>query len=168
MMSTMGRPAADEPETTVPRKRSADSDEPPQPQPDAPSRSAAQAPTPRHGRLPHSIIERRYRDNLNKQLETLRGKLPNLRDLHSCSGEIEDSGGIPAKFPTKAVIISAAIRYIEQLEAERERTNGRVKTLQDQVDGLQKLVRCDDCSILKYLEGLQVSPDGVNAMNFDP
>ncbi|KAF2860729.1 hypothetical protein K470DRAFT_203755, partial [Piedraia hortae CBS 480.64] len=103
-------------------------------------------------RLPHSVIERRYRDNLNRQLEMLRTKLPTLKDGSTPGpSEIEDSA-VPPKFPTKAVIIGAAIRYIEQLEAERDRQNSRVRSLHDQVEGLQKLVRCEDCAILKYLE----------------
>lgn len=129
-------------------------------------------------RLPHSIIERRYRDNLNKQLDSLRAKIPRFKDSLVCSQEIEDSG-IPAKWPSKAVIVASGVRYIEQLEHEQKQaesrvqllerqqaeTNTRMRALQDQVEALQKLVRCDDCSILKYLESLQVSNgDGNNPM----
>jgi len=130
--------------------------------PTAPRRPTQSSAPSRPGRLPHSVIERRYRDNLNRQLDTLRNRLPNFKESFACSAEIEDSG-LPAKWPSKAIIIAAAIRYIEQIESERDRAKAHAKGLQDQVDGLQKLVRCDDCSIMKYLETLQASNEFTNA-----
>jgi len=41
-------------------------------------------------RLPHRVVERRYRDNLNSQIDTLSSKLPTLRDSVACSLDVDD------------------------------------------------------------------------------
>ncbi|KAF2773378.1 hypothetical protein EJ03DRAFT_253260, partial [Teratosphaeria nubilosa] len=106
-------------------------------------------------RVPHNLIERRYRDNLNSQIEALRLTVPALRDAYDCtSPDVEESGlatVAPAKLPSKAVIISTAVDYVKQLENEKLKLQAATKSLQEQVAGLQKLVRCDDCAILQYL-----------------
>jgi hypothetical protein len=107
----------------------------------------------RKGRLPHSAIERRYRDNLNAQLEALRSVLPNLKDLKSPDGD--ESGKLPI---TKAVIISAAIKYIEQMHAETMQMNERVGALQQRISGLQKLVKCD-VSRVEFPAKMFMGPD---------
>ena len=111
--------------------------------------------TKRSGRVPHSIIERRYRDNLNTQIETLRLLIPSVRESPQ---DVEDSLGIPPKAPSKAVVITAAAGYIKELEADRARMMTETKTLYEQVASLQQLLRCDNCSILQYLKSLQLDP----------
>ncbi|KAK3661373.1 hypothetical protein LTR22_007580 [Elasticomyces elasticus] len=111
---------------------------------------------PKSRRLPHNLIERRYRDNLNHQIEVLRNELPNFKSIVACSAgdDIEDQS-LGSKWPSKAVVIAAAVQYIASLEQERSQADARNKLLCKQVDGLQKLVKCDDCSIVKYLESMQ-------------
>jgi hypothetical protein len=112
------------------------------------------------GRVPHNLIERRYRDNLNSQIEALRLVVPSLKDACDCAyPDVEESGVAtvaPAKLPSKAVIISTAVDYVKQLEQEKAKLTTATKVLQEQVAGLQKLVRCDDCAILQYLASLQL------------
>lgn len=109
--------------------------------------------TKRSGRVPHSIIERRYRDNLNNQIEALRLLIPSVRETPQ---DVEDSLGIPPKAPSKAVVITAAASYIKELEAERAQRTAETKTLYEQVANLQQLLRCDNCSILQYLKSMQL------------
>ncbi|KAK1039944.1 hypothetical protein LTR74_018722, partial [Friedmanniomyces endolithicus] len=59
----------------------------------------------RPSRIPHSHIERRYRQNLNLQLDALTRKLPNLKT----SGFDVDDSTLPIKAPTKALIIATAV-----------------------------------------------------------
>lgn len=115
----------------------------------------APSPQPQRGRVPHNLVERRYRENLKYLVQALGQRLPSLEGAYQCvaAADIEDSTVRP---PSKATIIAAAINYIEQLEFEKEQARGRIGSLREQVDGLQKLVRCDDCSILKYFEGMQM------------
>ncbi|KAK4543208.1 hypothetical protein LTR36_005758 [Oleoguttula mirabilis] len=106
---------------------------------------------------PHKLVERRYRHNINAHLDKLSQKLPALRDVYACAPlDIEDSGARVVKAPPKATVIAAAAKYIERLESEKVKANDFVRALQEQVEGLQKLVRCDDCAVLRYLERLQV------------
>lgn len=108
-------------------------------------------------RVPHNLVERRYRDNLNNQIEQLRLTLPSLRDAQPSGCETEDIVTIGPRMPSKAVIISTAATYIKDLETERERLLDATKALQGQVSSLQKLVRCEDCSMLGYLNKMQVA-----------
>ncbi len=93
--------------------------------------------------------------NLNHQIEVLRDELPTFKSIMACTADIEDATTLAGKWPSKAVVIAAAIQYIAQLELERGKANARNSLLCEQVEGLQRLVRCDDCSIVKYLEAKQ-------------
>lgn len=108
------------------------------------------------GRVPHNLVERRYRDNLNNQIESLRLTLPSLKDAQPCTDiALEDTSS--PRMPSKAVIISTAATYIKDMENERTRLLAANKALQEQVAGLQKLVRCDDCNILQYLNTMNLT-----------
>lgn len=118
-----------------------------------------------HRRIPHTIIERRYRDNLNTQIETLRLTLPSLKNAYLCSSSSSSSGGggatidvedaaLPPRLPSKAMIIATAATYIKELESERDVAEENVRNLQQQVVDLQKLIQCNDCSILQYLQAV--------------
>ena len=74
---------------------------------------------------------------------------------HVSTSDVEDDHSL-CKNPTKADVITTAIRHIEHLEGEVRGTQAFVKTLQDQIEGLQKLVRCDDCAMMKFLQGKQL------------
>lgn len=124
---------------------------------EVPVRNTRPKPTnKRSGRVPHSIIERRYRDNLNNQIEALRLLIPSVRETPQ---DVEDSLGIPPKAPSKAVVITAAASYIKELETERAQRAAETKTLYEQVANLQQLLRCDNCSILQYLKSMQLEND---------
>lgn len=117
-----------------------------------------------HRRIPHTIIERRYRDNLNTQIETLRLTLPSLKNAYLCSSSSSSGGGgatidvedaaLPPRLPSKAMIIATAATYIKELESERDVAEENVRNLQQQVVDLQKLIQCNDCSILQYLQAV--------------
>ncbi|KAK3669473.1 hypothetical protein LTR78_010659 [Recurvomyces mirabilis] len=94
---------------------------------------------PKGRRLPHNLIERRYRDNLNRQIEVLRDELPTFKSIVAYTADIEDT--------------TTSLGAV--LEQERGQATTRNTLLCEQVEGLQKLVRCDDCAIVKYLEGMQ-------------
>lgn len=117
-----------------------------------------------HRRIPHTIIERRYRDNLNTQIETLRLTLPSLKNAYLCPSSSSSAGGgatidvedaaLPPRLPSKAMIIATAATYIKELESERDVAEENVRNLQQQVVDLQKLIQCNDCSILQYLQAV--------------
>lgn len=68
-------------------------------------------------RIPHTAVERRYRENLNLHLEKLRSAVPNLQAAHRRrSSDIND----PMK-PSKCEVLMGAVDYIKRLEREVER-----------------------------------------------
>jgi len=108
-------------------------------------------------RVPHHVIERRYRDNLNGQIEKLRTCIPSLAtDGCSPTSDMEDDP-MPVKCPSKASVIVSAQAYIKELEEQQARLQSNTRALREQVTGLQKLVRCDDCSVVKYFNSLQLN-----------
>jgi len=107
-------------------------------------------------RVPHHVVERRYRDNLNGQIEALRVCIPSLAtDECSTISDVEDAP-VPAKLPSKASVIATAQTYIRVLEDQQARLRTDADALRVQIAGLQKLVRCDDCSVIKYFNSLQL------------
>lgn len=84
-----------------------------------PAQSEASA-QPSSRRMAHNLVERRYRDALNSELERLRRAIPHIRGLDS-----ETPDGRPR--PSKATVLAAATDYIKRLERECD-------ALQDELD----------------------------------
>lgn len=111
----------------------------------------------RGGRVPHNLVERRYRDNLNHQIESLRLTLPSLKDAQPSlpGSDFEDLSS--PRMPSKAIIISTAATYIRDMENERARLLDANKALVEQVASLQKLVRCDEGNLLHYVNAMSMT-----------
>src|SRR5690242_16714441 len=71
-------------------------------------------------RLPHNQVERKYRESLNTQLDSLRRVVPSLQQNNrGCDGaDIEDLP-TPSK-PSKAVILASATAHIKQQEKDKK------------------------------------------------
>lgn len=134
---------------------------------DAAAHYAAKPPPRRNvrGRTPHKLVERRYREAMNGQFDALKSKVPGLGEMDASlavasgnDGHDEDLRLHDAQFkiPTKGAIIIGAVGYIDELTAEKNALSAQVARLASQVDGLQRLVNCNDCSVMKYFSGLQV------------
>jgi hypothetical protein len=106
-------------------------------------------------RMPHHVVERRYRDNLNERIDALRLSIPSLANNQAGASDVEDA--ITTKLPSKANVIAAALDYVKSLEEERAQLMNEATALREQVAKLQKLVRCDDCSVIEYFNSLQLS-----------
>jgi hypothetical protein len=48
--------------------------------------------------------------------------------------------------------MAAAAKYIDDLERDMAQRDNFVTALQEQIQGLQKLVNCDDCAIVRNLQ----------------
>jgi hypothetical protein len=109
-------------------------------------------------RLPHNQVERKYRESLNTQLESLRRVVPALQqNPQACDGvDMEDLPTPPSK-PSKAVILASATAYIKQMEKEKKAAQEENQILRTRVKALQALVKCDDCSIMQYVMDLKIS-----------
>ncbi|KIW32059.1 uncharacterized protein PV07_03633 [Cladophialophora immunda] len=109
----------------------------------------------------HSVIERRYRDNLNGKMMQLHRVLLTAETSQTSPASQFSAASSPTG-PTlsgrvrKSDIMSRAINYIHQSEVEIRHLDDEIKRLQDQVGVFQKLVNCDDCSVLKDMVQLGV------------
>lgn len=78
----------------------------------------------------HTVIEKRYRTNLNKKIAALRESVPSLRND---SQDAADLGGLtPASKLNKATVLSKAMEYIQHLERRNgslEKENAKLRNL---------------------------------------
>ncbi|KAH9863707.1 hypothetical protein J1614_009639 [Plenodomus biglobosus] len=126
------------------------------PQKESPNTNDDEKPKSRR-RLPHNQVERKYRESLNTQLDSLRRVVPALQQQESrpCDGaDIEDLPA-PSK-PSKAVILASATAYIKQQEKEKKSLADENQLLRTRVKALQALVKCDDCSLMQYVMDLKI------------
>jgi hypothetical protein len=75
-------------------------------------------------RLPHNQVERKYRENLNAELERLRRAIPTLPQTNATDG-----GLFVQPKPSKAMIIAGATEYIQMIERERNEYRAECETL---------------------------------------
>ncbi|KAH8728310.1 hypothetical protein GQ44DRAFT_724318 [Phaeosphaeriaceae sp. PMI808] len=108
-------------------------------------------------RLPHNQVERKYRESLNTQLESLRRVVPSLQQNQGAfdGADIEDLP-TPSK-PSKAVILASATAYIKQQEKDKKSLADENQLLRARTKALQALVKCDDCSLMQYVMDLKIN-----------
>jgi hypothetical protein len=117
-------------------------------------------------RLSHRVVERRYRDNLNGQIEALRTCIPGqLSEECLAVNDVEDSP-LPPKVLSKAAVLASAHTYIRELEQRQERLCSDIDELRAQVVGLQKFVRCEDCDVARYFKSLQLGASALAAKSY--
>lgn len=123
---------------------------------DSPQAAADDKAKPRR-RLPHNQVERKYRESLNTQLESLRRVVPSLQqNQRGCDGaDIEDLP-TPSK-PSKAVILASATAYIKSMEKDKKSLHDENQLLKTRIKALQALVKCEDCSLMQYVMDLKIN-----------
>ncbi|KAF2453430.1 hypothetical protein BDY21DRAFT_292926 [Lineolata rhizophorae] len=123
-------------------------------------------------RLPHNQVERKYRESLNTQLDSLRRVVPALQQNNAqrtaAAGGAESGGGggsngpdiedLPAPTkPSKAVVLASATAYIKQMEKEKRQLADENALLRSRIKALQALVKCEDCSLMQYVMDLKIN-----------
>lgn len=124
------------------------------------------------GRSNHLVIEQRYRKNLNSRLDQLKRVLSDVES--KTKAEDEHHGGAirysldadektqqpSSGKTTKSDVLLAAIQYIKQSEREKREVSRTNDFLRQRVVALEKWVKCEDCSLLKQMNwlNLQSSP----------
>jgi glutaredoxin 2 len=101
--------------------------------------------------MSHSQVERRYRNTIKFHLDILTTKLLILKKIRASSSDAEESS-FTTKSPSKAFVIASAAKLIESLESENAESKQFIKALQEQIEGLQNLVRGGDCAIRHHLQ----------------
>ncbi|OAL39161.1 hypothetical protein AYO20_01479 [Fonsecaea nubica] len=115
----------------------------------------------------HSVVERRYRDNLNGKMSQLYYVLREVNSPGPHSRLSSTSGGsgtsevtttttpLPAFQPPsrvrKSEILNSAIDYIHQSEVEMRHMADEIKHLQDKERTIRNLVKCEEWSVLRAL-----------------
>ncbi|OAP63630.1 hypothetical protein AYL99_02857 [Fonsecaea erecta] len=107
----------------------------------------------------HSIVERRYRDNLN-------GKIMQLHRTLNAIGSPSRMAGLSTDEPPsahdqrtrvrKSDVMTDAVNYVHQSEVSMRHMTDEIKRLSDRVRTLEKLVKCEDCALLKQMVRLQL------------
>jgi len=111
----------------------------------------------------HSVVERRYRNNLN-------GKILQLhRTLIAAEGAAKYNG-IQTELVSvsenrsrvrKSDILTDAMNYVHQTEVEMRHMADEIENLNARVRSLEKLVNCEDCALLKQMVQMQLQqPSG--------
>jgi hypothetical protein len=140
-------------------------DSPPSAQ--APAKQKSTAPSKldakQRAKQAHSLVERKYRENLNAKISLLHNTLKNSqygpRITNSQDGEYEREDAVTyggSGKVRKSDVLTEAMNYVNQTEVEMRHMENEISRLSDRVRVLEKLVRCDDCSLLKRVVGLQV------------
>ncbi|KAG9585261.1 hypothetical protein KCU77_g15198, partial [Aureobasidium melanogenum] len=133
---------------------------------DTPDEAPAVKPAPKEKRLPHHVIERRYRENLNTQIEQLRAAVPSTTS--PCLNlDMEDIGPTYASASasqnaaaasnngirplSKAGVIAHAAEYMRQLSTQNDEVEKRNAELRMTVEALRRLVNCEGCGVVQQL-----------------
>ncbi|MCJ1462168.1 hypothetical protein MMC07_000768 [Pseudocyphellaria aurata] len=94
------------------------------------SGQASELTVPQTSKRSHTVIEKRYRTNLNHKIAALRESVPSLRND---SQDPADLGGLsPASKLNKATVLSKAMEYIQHLERRNgslEKENAKLRSL---------------------------------------
>lgn len=103
----------------------------------------------------HSIVERRYRDNLNGKImqlhHTLNSISANSNRASAASTVAEDGQEQRGTRVRKSDVMTDAVNYVHQSEVEMRHMSAEISRLTERVRTLEKLVRCEDCVLLKEM-----------------
>ena len=119
-------------------------------------------------RTAHSIIEHNYRKNLNTKMEQLRQILSTADDAtakradanegDNSDGSIEDNKA--TTITRKSDVLIHAYGYVKRSEREKKSMADENAFLKRRLVALEKLVKCEDCSLLKQMNMLRMGGSG--------
>ena len=89
-------------------------------------------------RIPHTAVERRYRENLNAHLDKLRQTVPSLASRCGKGVEGMHDGGVK---PSKCEILNGAIEHIGAIDKENQALRNEVKLLRARLEEAEKWYR---------------------------
>jgi len=124
------------------------------------SNSSGQAPSaaPR-GRQAHSLVERKYRENLNAKIEELFTALQKTQMSRRGESRLPPQGqsmGTAARV-RKSDILAEALNYIYQSEVDMRHMADEISRLKNGTKpAAEKVNKCDDCSLRKQVMNLRL------------
>lgn len=115
-----------------------------------------------HDIQPNIVAHRCYGNKLKGLMPKFGVRLAALKGRLQCAVGTGNPA-VSIKISSKSAVIAAAVAYIEQLEAERDRTATRIIALQNQVVDLQKVVDHNYHAIPRHQEKAETSAGSVLA-----
>jgi Helix-loop-helix DNA-binding domain len=109
-----------------------------------------------HSKQPHSLVERRYRENLNGTIAQLHQALRQTKRVGSTTPQDkdEDSEEPPRQALSKvrkSDVMLEAVDYVHETEVELRHMADEIELLVTRVRQLEKLAKCEDCVLMKQL-----------------
>ena len=102
----------------------------------------------------HTIIERRYRSNINAKIADLRDSIPRLRGMiHATASHLQNNDVSTQKL-NKATILSTAVAYIQDLERDKQRLEAEVSRLKARLGAMKP----KDDAVESTMEPQNISP----------
>jgi hypothetical protein len=108
----------------------------------------------------HSLVERRYRENLNGNIIQLHQELLKTRRISSIirqnqDEDIEEPKQVASKI-RKSDVMLEAIEYVHQTEVELRHMTNEIEFLNKRMRQLEKLIKCEDCVLMKQLMNFNI------------
>ena len=101
----------------------------------------------------HSLVERRYRENLNGNITQLRLALLKTKRVGFTAPQAEDEDEESQKQSLSKVrkgdVMLEAVDYVNQTEVEIRHMADEIQLLTARVQQLERLVKCEDCALMK-------------------
>jgi Helix-loop-helix DNA-binding domain len=103
----------------------------------------------------HSLVERRYRENLNGNIAQLHLALLKTKRASSTTPQNQDND-LEEQWQAfskvrKSDVMLEAVEYVHQTEVELRHMTDEIELLTERVRQLEKLVKCEDCLLMKQL-----------------
>jgi len=99
----------------------------------------------------HNIVERRYRENINAQVDVLRDSIVATMQVKDEQNGTSSSrlGADELKRLTKAAVIAAATQQIKRARSENDKLLDEHRLLQAQIKELESMVKCGECPLMQ-------------------
>jgi hypothetical protein len=115
-----------------------------------------------HSKKAHSLVERRYRENLNGNIAQLHlALLKTKRAGDSTPEDKDDDWEEPRQALSKvrkSDVMLEAVDYVHQTEVELRHMANEIELLTARVRQLEKLVKCEECPLVKQLVNIKLTP----------
>lgn len=137
--------------STLPSKRQPSKNLRQHPQSTNPHESSVNA----HTRKAHSLVERRYRENLNGSIAKLHETLLSTKRFgHTLPEDQEDASDEQQQSSSKlrkSDIMLQAVDYVHQTEVELRHMADEIELLTTRVRQVERMVKCEDCVLMQRL-----------------
>jgi hypothetical protein len=117
--------------------------------------------TKSHSKKAHSLVERRYRENLNSNIAQLHLALLKTKRVGNGTPKGKDDDWEEPRQALSKVrksdVMLEAVDYVHQTEVELRHMANEIELLTTRVRQLEKLVKCEDCPLVQQLVNIKLS-----------